>query len=148
MRTEKDHQKLWLRKGGIVFFSFFFVLLAGCSRSVTGSQEEFKVSATMVVTIIDQAGNPVETPVSFRVQDEISYASATIEESEFYIIWSDSYGTVSFSCEKVLTEGEFFSIVADVSSENFVSINYWTAYFKAEDAPARQVDVRMIVVPR
>ncbi len=138
---------VFFRMAGIFFM--ILVVVSGCETSTMAPPEIFTVQATLEITTLDPAGMPVSVPVTFSVTDgfspdlienQIMTASVTLT--------SDLNGRVEFSRRFRLEAGQSASIIADVSTEQHQSINYWTVYFLPSDAPGKQLALPLTVIPR
>ncbi len=122
-----------------------FILIGGCEQQITSPPERFHVTGTLAVHTVDLAGLPIAAPVTFKI---FYYTDKTEKQTtcqDSVILYTDEQGWIEFSRTIELTEDEYFSILSDVASESYESINYWTAFYHASDAPAKRMEVQMTV---
>jgi hypothetical protein len=139
-------------KRGYVYLVLFLLMVSvagtGCDRNVSGPPEEYPVQGTVVVNLVDFSGMPVQAPVSFKIKYQGTSQSAPETGSEELMVLSDVAGQAKISRTFHLKVDEVFTIIADVSCESHESLNYWTAYFRSTDAPAREVAVQLTVLTK
>ena len=71
--------------------------------------------------------------------------SGLVEES---ILYSNEMGRVTYEIAYKLKVDEYFEVTADVSNDEYESINYWIAYFKPLDSPQKVLDISMIIIEK
>jgi hypothetical protein len=131
-------------------FGLFMVvlLMTGCEKQITSPAETFRVTGTLAVQTVDNSGLPLSVPVTFNTfQNNRNEESSRVMLDPVTLL-SDSEGWVEFSQTFELKDQEYFSIISDVSSPQYESLNYWTAYFQISDAPARRMEVQMVVMTK
>ena len=125
-----------------------FLFVSGCEHQITSPPEHFAVTGTLLVQTVDQTGGPLPAPVSFKVLYFNSKTENTITTADSLTLMSNEQGWIEFSRTVELAEDEYFCVISDVASESYESINFWTAYFHASDAPAKRMEVQMTVITR
>ena len=133
----------------ITFLLIFLLSLTfGCSKNVTTPEEIFPVQGILNVSTIDESGNPMAVPVKFKTQrynEKENIDSGLVEES---ILYSNEMGRVTYEIAYKLKVDEYFEVTADVSNDEYESINYWIAYFKPLDSPQKVLDISMIIIEK
>ena len=122
------------------------MFLAGCESQVTAPPENFEVTGTLAVRTLDDAGLPLSVPVIFKTFRNSGNQESAMTQTDSVTLISDQQGWVEFSQTFELKDQEYFSIQSDVFSPQYQSRNYWTAYFQTVDAPAKRMEVQMVVV--
>ncbi|OGB63764.1 MAG: hypothetical protein A2Y94_11560 [Caldithrix sp. RBG_13_44_9] len=123
-----------------------FLILVGCEQQVTAPPESFQVTGTLAVQTLDDLGLPLSVPVIFKTFHNIGNQETSMIQTDSVTLISNQQGWVEFSQTVELEGQEYFSILSDVSSPQYQSRNYWTAYFQSVDAPAKRMEVQMVVV--
>lgn len=133
----------------VVFITAFAgILWLGCGTPQLAPEEYFPVRGTLQVTTIDTSGTPVSVPVTFKVSTEFNGPGNLESYTDSLILETNQQGMVEFSRDFRLRTGESVEIVADVSSSRFQSLTYWTVYYLHSDAPAKQVAVKLVIIPQ
>jgi hypothetical protein len=132
----------------IISLLIMFLFWTGCSKNVTAPEESYNVQASMEIQTVDEQGEPVSVPVTFTSQKYRQNSGVSGNISTSKLVSDEQTGKVTFSIDYTLAESEYFTVIADVSEEKFVSTNYWTAYFQSSDAPVKNIEVSMTIVPK
>jgi hypothetical protein len=124
------------------------LFVIGCEQQVTAplESENFEVTGTLAVQTLDDAGLPLSVPVIFKTFHNKGNQESSVIQTDSVTLISDQQGWVEFSQTFELKGQEYFSIQSDVFSPQYQSRNYWTAYFQSVDAPAKRMEVQMVVV--
>jgi hypothetical protein len=127
---------------------FFIVvlLISGCEQQIISPPNTFQVTGTLAVQTVDYSGLPLSVPVTFKTFQNNRNEESSVVIPDSVTLLSDLEGWVEFSQTFELKDQEYFSILTDVSSPQYESLNYWTAYFQIPDAPAKRMEVQMVVV--
>jgi hypothetical protein len=133
-----------------LFISILIIwtMMVGCEKSPLVPSESFPVVATISAVTMDRAGSPVSVPVKFNIVRNASPDRTAEKFGESLVLQSDEDGNVEFRHEFVFQGDEQSAIIADVSSPEYESLQYWTAYFSIDDTPAKQVEITFVVVPQ
>jgi hypothetical protein len=123
-----------------------FLIVMGCEQQVTAPPENFQVTGTLAVRTLDDAGLPLSVPVIFKTFHNNGNQESGVIQTDSVTLLSDRQGWVEFSQTFELKGQEYFSIQSDVFSPQYQSRNYWTAYFQSVDAPAKRMEVQMVVI--
>lgn len=126
----------------------FLLLLGGCEQRLVSPQERFQVTGTLAVQTVNQEGRPISAPVTFKIFDFTTKTEGSPTSQDSLTLLSDEQGMIEFSRTVALAENEYFCLISDVDAELYESINYWTAYFHASDAPAKRMEVQMTVITK
>ena len=139
-----------MRKLQIIFISalVFWVTIMGCEKSPMVPQEVFSVVATISAVTLDREGIAISVPVNFKIYRDASSDLTSGENEESLTLESDEDGYVEYRHEFFFQGLEQSSIIVDVSSSDFESIQYWTAYFSINDTPAKRIEIVLVVVPK
>jgi hypothetical protein len=125
-----------------------FLILVGCEQQVTAPPENYQVTGTLAVQTLDVSGLPLSVPVIFKTFQNIGNQESGMIQTDSVTLISDQKGWVEFSQTFELQDQEYFSILSDVSSPQYQSLNFWTAYFQSVDAPAKRMEVQMVVIKK
>lgn len=141
---------MMVRKFQIIFISvlLLWAMIIGCEKSPVVPQETFSVVATISAVTMDKEGIAISVPVTFMIYRDASSDLTPDKLEESLILKSDEEGYVEYRHEFFFQGDEQSSIIADVSSPDFESIQYWTAYFSINDTPAKRVEIVLEVVPK
>ena len=123
-----------------------FLIIMGCEQQLTAPPENFQVTGTLAVRTLDDAGLPLSVPVIFKTFRNNGNQESGVIQTDSVTLISDRQGWVEFSQTFELKGQEYFSIQSDVFSPQYQSRNYWTAYFQSVDAPAKRMEVQMVVI--
>jgi hypothetical protein len=131
-----------------LFLVVFWTFVIGCEKLPMVPQESFPVAVTISAVTLDTKGAAISVPVHFNIYRDVSLDFTSGKNENSIILKSDEEGNVEYCHEFFFRGEEISSIVVDVSSPKFESLQYWTAYFSIDDTPAKHVDLILEVVPR
>jgi len=123
-------------------------IVSSCSRPAVAPQQIYPVIATISAFTVDSDGIAISVPVIFKIYDIDNLAKDSDQILESLTFQSDDDGYVEYRHEFFLQQDERSRIVVDVSSPKYESVQYWTAYFSAADAPAKRMEIGLVVFPK
>jgi hypothetical protein len=118
------------------------ILSISCEKSPTNLAETFSVRTTLNISTLDMNGQSIMVPVTLKIlkNSSLNNSEAT---TEIQIMETDSQGNLPFVYYFFFLPNERAEIIVDVNTENYQSIQYWTAYITANDAPGKQFDLQL-----
>ena len=131
----------------IVLLTFMGLIITACEKSPMTPMETFNVRATMDISTLDMNSRPLSVPVTIKIINNHSLDNSEAIP-EVVTQESDAYGRLSFLHDFTFHSGEQAEIIVDVETKDYQSIQYWTAYLTANDAPGKQFILQMDVAEK
>ena len=131
----------------IVLLTLIGLIISACEKSPMTPVETFNVRAAIDISTLDMNNRPLSVPVTIKIINNYSLDNSDAIP-EIITQNTNDHGRLSFLHDFTFQSGEQAEIIVDVETNDYHSIQYWTAYLTANDAPGKQFVLQMDVAEK